>query len=153
MKVKWDDSKFKAEVHKATTKRLVVAAETVRGNAVRSMGSGKDGYRKYYRTKAKKEHWSSGPGDPPHVDTGRLRASLTWMISEGTEQGNAVKAPATQDDAVGRPDRESRRIVAVIGTNVKYAAALEFGTRYMAARPFLRQALEKARAKIKWLYE
>lgn len=154
MKVKWDDAALRKAVHKVATDKLIVAAETVRTNAVKSMGSGSSGHRKYYRTKAKKEHWSSKPGDAPHVDTGRLRASITWAISEGAQQGDQVRgSAATQDDAVGRPDHEANRIIAVIGTNVKYAKPLEFGTRHMSARPFLRPALEKARAKIKWLYE
>lgn len=34
-----------------------------------------------------------------------------------------------------------------VGTNVEYAIWVEFGTRRMAARPFLRPALEKVRRK------
>lgn len=34
-----------------------------------------------------------------------------------------------------------------VGTNVYYAPFVEFGTRFMAARPFLGPALEKARRK------
>lgn len=153
-KVKWDDAALRKTVHKAATDRLIIAAETVRTNAIKSMGSGRSGHRKYFRTQAKKEHWSAKPGEAPHVDTGRLRASITWAISEGMRQGTDIKGAAAEpEDAVGTPAREARRIIAVIGTNVKYARALEFGTRHMAARPFLRPALEKARAKIKWLYE
>lgn len=56
------------------------------------------------------------------VDTGRLRASITWAI-EHDEQG----------------------ILAVVGTNVHYAPHVEFGTRFMRAQPFLRPALGAAR--------
>lgn len=56
------------------------------------------------------------------VDTGRLRASITWRL---------------EHDAQG--------LLAVIGTNVEYAPHVEFGTIYMAAQPFLRPALESAR--------
>ena len=151
--IKWDDKKLKAEVRDKATKRLIRAAEEVRGICIKSMGSGKSGYKMRLKTKAKKEHWSSPPNTPPHVDTGRLRASITWAISEGAQQGDALRTKAQSGDQVGRPDREAKRIIAVIGTNVKYARSLEFGTRHMKARPFLRPALEKARAKIKWLYE
>lgn len=51
------------------------------------------------------------------VDTGRLRSSIT----------------ATKGDRV-----------VTIGTNVEYAAFVEFGTRYMAAQPFLRPAIMMA---------
>jgi HK97 gp10 family phage protein len=152
-KIKWDDAALKKHVRKVATDRLIRAAETVRTIAIKSMGSGSSGHRKYYRTAAKKEHWSANPGQAPHVDTGRLRASITWAISEGAQQGDALRTKAQSGDQVGRPDREAKRIIAVIGTNVKYARSLEFGTRHMKARPFLRPALEKARAKIKWLYE
>lgn len=52
------------------------------------------------------------------VDTGRLRASI--MATKGS-------------DGLG-PFVE-------IGTNVEYAAYVEFGTRYMAAQPYLRPAI------------
>lgn len=52
------------------------------------------------------------------VDTGRLRSSITHEVG---------------GDAEG--------IVARVGTNVEYAAHLEYGTVRMSARPFLRPAL------------
>lgn len=52
------------------------------------------------------------------VDTGRLRGSITWQL------GMAHGLPA-----------------ASIGTDVEYAMYVELGTRYMAARSFLRGAL------------
>lgn len=35
-----------------------------------------------------------------------------------------------------------------VGTNVEYAHYLEFGTRYMAARPYLRPALDENRTAV-----
>lgn len=55
------------------------------------------------------------------VDTGRLRSSI--MATRG-------------QDGMG-PWVE-------VGTNVYYAAFVEFGTRYMAAQPYLRPALAQA---------
>lgn len=63
-------------------------------------------------------HVPSSPGQPPAVDTGRLRASITHEVG-----------------------RDSGGLVAKVGTNVTYAAHLELGTSKMAARPFLRPAL------------
>lgn len=152
--MKWDDRAFKAEMRTKMRKRLIVAATTVRSNAVRSMGSGSSGYRAYLKTKKKIEHYSSMPGEPPHVDTGWLRSSITWSISEGVEQGNTPKGKAQPEDVVGVPEKEEGSIIAVVGTNVKYARALELGyaPRRLAARPYLRPALEKAKAKIQWLF-
>ena len=56
------------------------------------------------------------------VDTGRLRSSITFEL--GKDGGD---------------------IVARVGTNVHYAPYLEFGTRRMTARPFLRPALDSLR--------
>lgn len=55
------------------------------------------------------------------VDTGRLRASIAW-----------------------RMERDWRGLCAIVGTNVSYAAPIEFGTRRMRAQPFLRPALREA---------
>jgi len=72
--------------------------------------------RKYRR--GRKYHIASAPGQPPAVDTGRLRASITHEVC-----------------------KESNQIIGLVGTNVEYAPHLEFGTNKMAARPFLRPAL------------
>jgi HK97 gp10 family phage protein len=57
------------------------------------------------------------------VDTGRLRASITYEIDE-------------------------TRLIARVGTNVIYAIFVEMGTIKMVARSFLRAALEVVRPKI-----
>jgi len=61
-------------------------------------------------------HRASAPGQAPATDTGRLRASY------------ALSSP-------GVATRE-------VGTNVRYAPFLEYGTRRMAARPHLLPAYE-----------
>jgi hypothetical protein len=63
------------------------------------------------------------PGQPPSVRTGRLRGSITWRLG--------------QDGLSPYVD---------VGSAVVYAAYVELGTRRMAARPYLRPALEAARA-------
>lgn len=65
----------------------------------------------------------SQPGEGPGVITGRLKGSITWRL--GT-------------DTVGP--------YADVGSAVTYAIFLELGTQNMAARPFLRPALEAARS-------
>lgn len=68
-------------------------------------------------------HQASRPGEPPAPDTGRLR--------------NSVRTIDTSN---------AKRIRVRVGTPVKYAPWLEFGTRYMAARPFMRPAFMLARS-------
>jgi HK97 gp10 family phage protein len=56
------------------------------------------------------------------VDTGLLRSSINWRLGV-----------------------DGRGVYATIGTSTHYAPYVEFGTRYMAAQPFLRPALNVAR--------
>lgn len=66
----------------------------------------------------------SAPGEPPHRRHGRLRRSITHEVQRG------------------------RVSILRVGTNLKYAKFLELGTRKMAARPFLRPALRRAKRDI-----
>lgn len=60
------------------------------------------------------------------VDTGNLRNSLTTVMDS---------TPADE------------KALGFVGTNVEYAAFVEFGTIHMAAQPFLGPALEDARRR------
>lgn len=64
----------------------------------------------------------SQPGGGPAVRTGRLRGSITWRLGR---------------DALG--------MYADIGSSVFYAPFVELGTSRMAARPYLRPALNAGR--------
>lgn len=57
------------------------------------------------------------------VDTGRLRASITWEMGA---------------DSLG--------LLAMVGSDVEYAPFVELGTSRMRAQPFLRPALTAASA-------
>jgi len=67
----------------------------------------------------------STPGSPPGVRTGSLRRSFTTRPAK----------------------RIGSRVVLALGTNTKYARPLEYGTRKMAARPFMRPALNDPNAR------
>lgn len=73
-------------------------------------------------------HWSSQPGDPPATDTGILIGGITHNVKK--ERGQWI----------GR-----------VFSGAKYSAWLEFGTKNMAARPFMRPALINNRKKIRGL--
>lgn len=83
-----------------------------------AMTSMKPGTGRRYKRKSV-IHVASAPGQPPAVDTGRLRASIVPKVK-----------------TIGG------EIVGIVGTNVPYAPYLEFGTSRMAARPFLRRAFK-----------
>ncbi len=65
-----------------------------------------------------RQHQASAPGEPPTVLSGDLRASITHWVGKigGT-------------------------ITGVVSTNMEYAPKLEFGTRKMAPRPFMRKTI------------
>ena len=79
------------------------------------------------KTYGKKGHHPSLPGNPPAVDTGTLRRSVTYQVDEN-------------------------ELVGYVGSNLKdppYGAYLEFGTSRMKPRPWLKPATEKSMEKIK----
>jgi len=65
----------------------------------------------------------SSAGEPPRRVTGRLSGSIAHEV-------------------------DRKRLIGRVGTNVLYGKFLELGTRKMAARPFIRPGLEKARHMI-----
>jgi HK97 gp10 family phage protein len=71
-------------------------------------------------------HRASRAGAPPAVDTGRLRSSYTFRV--GTVGGG--------------------RAYVDVGTNVKYARFLEFGTIHMRPRPHFRPTVNAYRRQI-----
>lgn len=73
--------------------------------------------------RGKKTHIASEEGNPPAVDTGRLRNSIQMVFKNGGFTGE-------------------------VSANTNYAVHLEFGTTKMGARPFMQPALEKNRRKI-----
>lgn len=83
-------------------------------------------YRGRFATKhGKNRHVASAPGDPPAVDTGNLRGSISW-------------------EWVGKNAR--------VGTPVDYAPGLELGTLghggHIAPRPFMRPSVERLKALV-----
>jgi HK97 gp10 family phage protein len=83
--------------------------------------------KSYYTHNKKIPHHPSIAGNPPAVDTGTLRRSVTYQVDEN-------------------------ELVGYVGSNLKdppYGAYLEFGTSRMKPRPWLKPATEKSMEKIK----
>lgn len=83
-----------------------------------------------YHTYNKKElHYPSLPNNPPAVDSGDLRRSITFTVE--TEENKVIgRVGSTKNDP-------------------PYGAYLEFGTSRMIQRPWLKPALERNREVIK----
>ena len=99
------------------------------------------------------EHQASAPGSPPAVDTGRLRASISTNWTESGMDRGKVDSDALASEGVGNPGGKVLktffgRFKVVVGTNVIYAPWLCFGTRRMAARPFIRPIFDRYKPMI-----
>ena len=96
-------------------------AQNIRNTAVRSIQKRSPGGEEYEKYNPRRTHVASAPGQPPNTDTGRLAGSIRAVES-------------------GKP-------TAYVDALADYAVHLEFGTRNMAARPFMTPAVEVERDK------
>lgn len=76
-------------------------------------------------------HRASAPGHPPAADTGTLRRS--WQVG------------GTRNVVDRRRLRHPIRPAISLGSAVKYASWLQYGTKRMAARPYVVAPLERVR--------
>ncbi len=72
-------------------------------------------------------HERSKPGEPPAIQTGTLRRAMTYEV------GKDIQGPVARVGPMSTLGEKS----------LKYARFLEFGTRKMRARPFLRPAFAR----------
>lgn len=103
------------EVERRQVEAVRDAVFAVHGEAVESIQNNSGGDRQV-RYGPKRNVRVSKPGQPPNTDTGRLAKSIEFEFSDSGLSGK-------------------------VGTNLKYGAALEFGTRKMAPRPWLSRAV------------
>lgn len=78
------------------------------------------------------------------VDTGRLRASISFITEKGDKGDNGQAPPpnAKQGDKLsGTAEKNS----VVVGSNVEYAEYVHNGTSRMDGRPFLREGIDKTK--------
>jgi len=116
------------------SKRMVEAVNAVRSQTLETLSGSRSG-RTYYAPGTKRTYTASAPGEPPAQVTGALRQSIKTSV-EG----------------------EGKTVIGKIGSDLPYAARLEFGFRdtdslgrryNMAPRPWLRPSFEKSLGKIK----
>ena len=145
---KWNDKYFNDQINRASVDSVEESSKMLVSKIKNSMKEGIN---------------PSSPGEPPMVDTGLLRASITYQTSNGKFGG--LQAPADFSTAVKPPGKKSKQDIGIIGSNVKYSEVLETGyaPRNLAPRPYLRPALagsfvkilgifgKKGRRIIKWM--
>ena len=83
----------------------------------------------------------------PAVDTGRLRASISFITP--TQKGGSgqpkPKNAEAGDDLTGTAEQNT----VVVGSNVEYAEKVHNGDSKMAGRPFLREGIDKTKDKMR----
>lgn len=82
----------------------------------------------------------------PAVDTGRLRASISF-ITPTDKGGSGQPKPANaqaDDELTGTAEQNT----VVVGSNVSYSEFVHNGTSKMAGRPFLREGIDKTKDKM-----
>lgn len=94
------------------------------------------GKKKGRNLRARGFHQASSPGMPPAVNTNRLRAS--WSV-EGV--------PMRSDEGFAYIYQDGTTVTLMFGSNVDYAVFLEYGTRKMAARPYVAPTMSKIEEK------
>jgi hypothetical protein len=158
--IKWDRDAINA-MQTGPQKRLVTIGLQIEGDIKRSFTSGGTSRKAKKQDMALgttfkrrgKEIARSAPGQPPAVDTGRLRASITTNWTDSGNDRSPIKSPAAtsaSDDGIGSPGGSKDEFKVVVGSNVVYARALELGNprKYLLPRPYLTPIFEKYRSKI-----
>lgn len=78
-------------------------------------------------------HQASAPGKPPAILNARLIAS--WSVS------SALNGNYQSKDSFARFYRDGKKVVLEFGSLVPYARFLEFGTRRVRPRPYVKPSL------------
>lgn len=105
---------------------MSAVGQLVRSTAIRGIQKGPKTGRLYTRRGI--AHRASAPGEYPASDTGRLVNSIRAQVR-----------------------RKGQNVDALIGASTDYAKMLEFGTRRMRKRPFLKPSIRKNRKNIRKL--
>ncbi len=141
--VKIDKDKILALVKEAGREGMDVVAlqlSSLVREALSQPGQGRiyrigKGSRKGKTLRARGYHRASAPGQPPAVNTGRLRSSFSVSGRGGEDQISYI-------------DEDNNGIRLTFGSRVSYAGALEHGTNRVAARPYLEPAVETMKERV-----
>jgi len=117
---------FEGDAVGATVETVQMLTLQIHSVAVKSLQANTDGTAEL-RYKPTRWAFASFPGDPPNTDTGRAVQSIKFDFIDNGRTG-------------------------LVGTNLRYLAWLEFGTKKVAARPWLAPAVEEVRKGARALF-
>jgi len=120
IKLKLNLTKLANEMDKASKDKMKEAVNELRNTVLTTLSGPRSG-RTYRVPGTKKTYTASAPGQPPAQVTGDLRKSVKGSVEgSGMAVHGKVKASA------------------------KHALPLEFGTKNMAPRPFMKPSFDKS---------
>jgi len=108
--------------------RMLEAVDEVRNTTLDTLSGQRSG-RIYKVPGTKRYYTASAPGEPPAVQLGDLHRSIKKEV-----------------------EQEGETIVGFVGTELPKGPMLEFGTRHIAPRPWLRISFEKSLGKVKEIF-
>jgi phage gpG-like protein len=126
-KIRSQYMKIKADVLSTQVDAVRTATLLVHETAVKSLQDNSDG-TPTVRYMPKRVVNVSKPGSSPNTDTGRAAQSIKF-------------------------DFKNEGLIGRIGTNLKYLAQLEFGTKDVEARPWLSTALTTTKEDIRKIFQ
>ena len=103
------------------------------------------------------------------VDTGHLRGSISYIAPYGSgrygrescyrgkrgtriRKGRKIPGKCCEDEHPGTLQGTTDKRTAYVGTNVEYAAYVEYGTKHMKAQPYMRTGLAAAIPAMKEIF-
>lgn len=113
------------KLESVATQRMYAAANEVRNEVLETLSGNRTG-RTYRVPGTQVTYTASAPGEPPAVQTGQLRNSVTAVVET---EGKSVKG--------------------IVGTELMKGLWLEKGTRKMAPRPWLEPSFDKSLERVK----
>ncbi len=121
-------SEVMAKMQTVAKERMTEAVNEVRNTTLKTLSGPRSG-RIYTIPGTHKQYTASSPGEAPAQRLGELRQSVSTLVEgAGAELSGQV------------------------GTDKKYGPMLEYGTKNMAPRPWLRPSFERAEAAIKAIF-
>jgi len=132
------DITFKSNVSEVMKKidstargRMLEAVMEVRNKTLETLSGPRkaDPDRIYKVPGTQRLYQASSPGEAPASATGALRQSVKGTV-----------------------EKEGKQVVGMVGTDLDYGRMLEFGTKHMEARPWLRKSFEKSESKVKEIF-
>lgn len=112
-------------IEDTASKRMAEAVNEVRNTVLDTLSGSRSG-RTYKVPGTGRTYTASAPGEPPAQRLGELRGSIKTSVGG-----------------------EGRTVIGMVGTDKIQGKMLEFGTRNMAARPWLKVSFDKSLDKIK----